>query len=103
MHNLIMGTKLVDHKNGNGLDNQKNNLRNCTNQQNHMNRRPKKNCTSKFKGVCRFKKDLKWTAVIKFNRKQIYIGIFGNEEDAAKAYDKKAKELFGEFAYLNFP
>jgi hypothetical protein len=44
----------------------------------------------------------KWIASIGFNRNKIHLGLFTNEEDAARAYDRKAMELFGEFAYLNF-
>lgn len=108
MHREIMnaapGVK-VDHKNGNGLDNQKSNLRFCTHHQNMMNRAAHStaNKTSRFKGVYRIKSRPGWFAAIKFNRKTVNLGYFKTEEDAARSYDAKARELFGEFARPNFP
>ena len=58
---------------------------------------------SKYKGVYWHKKDKRWQAQIGENKKRTYIGSYTNEMDAARAYDKKAKELHGEFARLNFP
>lgn len=103
MHREIMKNKLkqnqeIDHINGNGLDNRKCNLRLCNRSENMMNQRIKKG-TSQYKGV---RWDKKWRAQITYNKKQKHLGFFNNEIDAAKAYDKKAKELFGEFAKLNF-
>lgn len=107
MHRLIIGVTdskvLVDHVDGNGLNNQRNNLRPCTKSQNGMNRGTiRKNRLSKFKGVQWHKKGKKWVSEIVANKKKTYLGLFINEEDAAKAYDVKAKELHGEFANLNF-
>ena len=105
MHRLIMQAKKgqqIDHINGNGLDNRRCNLRFCTNSQNQMNARPMGG-SSKYKGVSWNKKGNKWYSAIRFNYKQIHLGVFVSETLAAKAYDSKAKELFGEFAYLNFP
>lgn len=106
MHRLILkitdSKTLVDHKDGNGLNNQKNNLRSSNKSQNGINRGPQKNGTSQYKGVSWIAKSNKWMAKITINRKQIYIGCFSDIIECAKAYDKKAKELFGEFAYLNF-
>jgi hypothetical protein len=93
----------VDHKNRNGLDNRKSNLRLCTHFQNQQNRRPSLNGKSKYKGVCWSKRHKKFRARITYNKKSFHLGLFDSEIDAAKAYDKKARELFGEFAYLNFP
>ena len=59
--------------------------------------------SSKYKGVTWHKMGKKWVAAIQLNRKQYHLGHFSNEIDAARAYDEKAKELHGEFAYLNFP
>lgn len=88
----------VDHINGNTLDNRKCNLRICTQAQNTRNRiKPKVN-TSGYKGVSKQTKGKKWIARVA----NIYLGLFDNPEDAAIAYDKKAKELFGEFAHLNY-
>jgi hypothetical protein len=94
--------KFVDHIN-NTLDNRKENLRLATNQQNSFNRRKLKRKT--FKGTYHRvnRKQRPFSARIKFNNKTHYLGTFATEIEAAKAYDAKAKELFGEFAYLNFP
>lgn len=92
----------IDHINHNGLDNKKSNLRICTRSQNQPNQKAKKH-SSKYKGVSWHKASKKWQAMIVYNNRQIYIGLFDSEIEAAKAYDKKALELFGEFACLNFP
>lgn len=105
MHRLIMDAlpdQLVDHKNGDGLDNKRINLRICTHQENARNQR-KTRGTSQFKGVVWHKQDRKWQAVIVENRKNHYLGQFVDETGAAMVYDEAAKELFGEFACLNFP
>ena len=94
-HNMV-----TDHKDGNGLNNQRINLRMCSKSQNGINVK-KRGGTSKYKGVQY--KCSKWHSAITKDRTCIPIGKFINEIDAALAYDKKAKELFGEFAYLNFP
>jgi len=104
MHKFITGFNRTDHINGNGLDNRRENLRECTNQQNSFNsRKPRGNTSSKYKGVWRDHIRNKWDAYIKKNYKRIHLGRFKDEIEAAKVYDKKAKELFGEFAKLNFP
>ena len=106
IHRLIMDAPKgmdVDHINGNPLDNRKSNLRICTHAENQRNKGAYKNNTSGYKGVSWYKRDKKWIAGIKHNNKGIYIGLFEDKEEAARAYDKKAKELHGEFAYLNFP
>ncbi len=92
--------KLIDHINHNPLDNRKSNLRICNNAENKMNMgRYKTNKESKYKGVFIYNKII--TAAIGFNGKPIHLGKFQTQKDAAKAYNKKAIELFGEFAYLN--
>jgi len=88
-----------DHKNHHTLDNQRHNLRVCTHQQNQHNQKPQKNRTSKYKGVSWDKTGRKWRTVIQFNQQQVNVGTYKTEIDAAKAYEQKAKELFGEFAY----
>lgn len=106
MHRQIMGAPDgmdVDHRKNNTLDNQKHNLRICTRTQNLRNSLPRKNCSSEFKGVSWHKSTKKWRAYINSGGKQQNLGVFGQEESAARAYDKKAVELFGEFAHLNFP
>jgi hypothetical protein len=106
MHRLITSAPphlLVDHRDHNGLNNRKGNLRLCTNQQNVYNRRPRPGGTSKYKGVYWHKKSKKYTAAISANGKRYYLGYFDDEIEAAVAYDIKAMVLFGEFAYFNFP
>jgi hypothetical protein len=108
MHRVITNAPrhlVVDHINHNGLDNRKENLRLCTVAQNSQNARPRirPNLTSRYKGVSFDKNRNRFKAYIQ-HKKIIYnLGRFEREVDAAKAYDKKARELFGEFAYLNFP
>ena len=103
MHRLINHTPdglFTDHINGDPLDNRKENLRNCTISENGGNRKKTKNPTSsKYKGV-RWRKN-RWECSIKYRNKRIYLGRFENEINAAKQYDKIAKQLFGEFANLN--
>ena len=95
---IMTGTfpdKWIDHKDRNKLNNKFGNLRLCTSSQNQAN-----TVSNGYKGVSRNKK--KWRARIMFKRKEIRLGNFDNQEDAARAYDIKALELFGEFAKLNF-
>ena len=109
MHRVILNTPEdlhTDHKDGNRLNNCRSNLRVATRSQNLANR-PKSKIikSSKFKGVRfedRIGKKARWRASITYNRKVMMLGSFNYETEAAKAYDKKAKELFGEFAYLNY-
>ncbi|NQT02028.1 MAG: HNH endonuclease [Planctomycetes bacterium] len=105
MHHEIMNAPkgmVVDHIDGNGLNNRKSNLRICTQAQNNQNKRPKRNCSSKYKGVSFHKFSKKWEVQIACNKKREHVGRFDDEIEAALAYDRKAGELFGEFAYLNF-
>jgi hypothetical protein len=108
MHRLIMHTPQeleVDHINGDGINNQKYNLRNCTREQNFRNAHKSKVNTSGFKGVT-YESRLKinrWRAVIRINRKYFHLGHFFTSEEAAHVFDKAAFNAFGEFAYLNFP
>ncbi len=105
MHRLIVGTahRVTDHIDGDGLNNQRSNLRKCSYTQNQYNRR-KFRGTSLFKGVQRRRGATAkpWLAVIKLNGKQIRIGRFADEETAARAYDAMAVQHFGEFARPNF-
>lgn len=117
MHRLIMNAPngmVVDHIDGNGLNNQKSNLRLATMSQNGANRRPlMKTKSSKYLGVHRtiIKWTLKngekrscigWVAQIAINKKGITIGRFKTEEEAAKAYDEAARKYHGDFANPNF-
>lgn len=93
----------VDHKNSNTLDNRKENLRLATDSQNGGNSRIAKNNSSGFKGVhYQSKGKRRWIASLTNNKKFMYLGCFYSAIEAAKAYDLKAKELFGEFARPNF-
>ncbi len=94
-----------DHHDRNPLNNCKENLRVSTQHQNVMNRSKLNGAetTSKFKGVTWKLANAKWCAQIGFNKKRYHLGLFRDPIEAAKAYDNKAKELFGEFAALNFP
>ena len=122
MHREIMGfpAGLVDHIDQNGLNNQRSNLRLATRSDNAKNSKSHKDSFSKYKGVSatnksysrisKTTKELKhyvypdwYVAQICINGRQTYIGTFKTEVEAALAYDKKAKEIFGEFASLNFP
>lgn len=97
MHQLVLKVdayKLVDHKNHNGLDNTRLNLRECTNTQNRHNSRAR---YGGFKGIT-FTRG-RWQAYCE----KTYLGKFIDPVEAAKAYDRVAKERFGEFALLNFP
>jgi len=101
MHRQLMNFPhgFIDHKNRNGLDNRIENLRICNHSMNRANSKLNKNNKTGFRGVSLRKDTMKFTA--KIGRKKI--GCFCTPEDAAKAYDKKAKELFGDFSTLNFP
>jgi len=107
MHRRILQApknKIVDHINHNGLDNRKANLRIVTVLQNSWNARKQLgNFSSKYKGVSFTKRTRRWKAKISYKGKNIYLGCFDNEHSAAKAYDKKAAELFGEYAHFNLP
>jgi hypothetical protein len=93
----------VDHKDGNGLDCRRHNLRAATTQQNQANRGVQANNTSGFKGVNWRKRDRKWRAQIRVSGRNRGLGHYATPEDAARAYDAAAREAFGEFAFLNFP
>lgn len=95
--------KMVDHINGNGLDNKLKNLRICTNQENQQNRYNQSNNKSGYKGVGWHKTTKKWRARISINNQLIHLGLFQNKIEAAKAYDIMASKHFGNFAKLNFP
>ncbi len=104
MHRLIMNPANgmeVDHIDGNGLNNCRLNLRICTRSQNARNQHPRGG-SSQYKGVSWHKRDKKWQVRIKANGNRSHLGTFTDEIEAAKVYDKAAKKLFKEFAYLNF-
>lgn len=104
MHRLILNAAkndIVDHKNGNSLDNRRRNLRICSSYENNCNAfHPSK---IPYKGVY-FKVSInKYIAQIQAEGKKRHIGVFLNAKEAAIAYDKEAMKLHGEFARLNFP
>lgn len=107
MHRVVMERVLgrvmqkgevVDHINGNGLDNRRQNLRLATNAQNLMNRKANSNNTSGYKGVTLVKGRKKWVAKIKRNYKLYNLGYFNTPEEAHEAYCKAADELHKDFA-----
>lgn len=101
LQNNISDNLSIDHINCNELDNRKCNLRKCNQSENNRNKRKRKNTKYKYKGIRKIGD--KWGSKIKYLNKEYYIGTFDSQEDAALAYDKKAIELHGEFASLNFP
>ena len=116
MHKFIMNAPkgmCVDHINHDGLDNRRENLRICTYSQNSQNKRRRVNSRSGYKGVYqipeKYKVRKRFQAYIgdpntpATNKRNIRLGTYLTAEEAARVYDKKAKELFGEFAELNFP
>lgn len=109
LHRLILRPPpgmVVDHINFNGLDNQRKNLRLATVHQNVMHRRKQKgdHSSSRYQGVAKNNSSLlPWRAYIHFFGRQIYLGCYLTEEDAAAARDKAATIYFGEFAHLNLP
>jgi AP2 domain len=99
MHKLITGQPATDHRNGDGLDNQRKNLRPATKAQNNHNQRPRRGTSSRFKGVTWHKQRGKWQAEIKVNGKSRYLGLYASEEEAAAVYAAAALQVQGEYAY----
>jgi hypothetical protein len=104
MHNLIMSPPNgleVDHKDGNGLNNQRQNLRVCTSTKNKFNKGKYRTNKSGYKGVSWYPKYGKWQAQIQANKKKMNLGYFTDKIEAALAYNKAALKHHGEFARLN--
>lgn len=105
LHRFILNApkgKQVDHKNHNGLDNRRSNLRLCSHSQNiHRRNMMKVNKTSKYKGVHRYKNGNCWCSAIRVDGKRMFLGYFDCEKEAARKYNAAAKKHFGEFAWLN--
>ena len=110
LHRLLADTYIsnpdnlpfIDHIDRDKTNNDLSNLRWCTRQENSMNAsKSKGNTSSQYKGVCWDKQKKKWQSQIMIDGKNIYLGCFLDEEKAARKYDQKAIEHFGEFASLN--
>lgn len=101
MHKLIKSGNFIDHIDGNKLNNQSSNLRICDKSTNGANRGKTIRNKSGYKGVHFNKNCGKWRAMIRIDNKSHHIGVYEDIKDAVIAYNKKAKELFGEFAYIN--
>lgn len=100
LHLLLTGWAMTDHKNRNGLDNRRENLREATKSTNGMNKRQGNHGNPfKYKGVARNGRN--WRACIKKNGVTHYLGTYKDIHEAAEVYNKAAKEMFGEFALLN--
>lgn len=98
MHRILTNAQpgqIVDHADGNGLNNTRSNLRLCNGSQNNANRWAKRKTETPYKGVKRAKTPGRWEASIGHNYKVIYLGTFDTPEQAAAAYATKAQELFG--------
>ena len=105
MHNIVFGRLGIDHIDGNGLNNQRYNLRPASQAENVYNRRPQCNNRSGYKGVCVHNRPSHtyYVAQIMSNGENKYIGHYKVAEDAARAYDAEAIAAFGKYAWLNFP
>lgn len=105
MHRQILGLIdpkiLTDHANGDTLDNRKKNIRACDYVQNNSNASIRSDNTSKYKGISFDQSTGKWRAIMQHKNKNVHIGRFTSLNDAITAYNKKARELNGEFAKLN--
>ena len=104
MHRQILSEPdgfLIDHINGDKLDNRRVNLRLCTNAENMRNGGKRSDNKSGYRGVCLNRVTGKWEAGLRYNGKNHYLGLFTNKHDAARMYNFWAADLFGEFARLN--
>ena len=95
------GSFVVDHENGNGLDNRESNLNPLPEALNKQKQRKKSGATSRYRGVSFYKN--KWRVTLQKDRKQIFLGYYRSEEAAARAYDQRVIEVHGPGAILNFP
>lgn len=107
LHRQIMGEPdgaIVDHRNGDTLDNRRCNLRIATTFENaHNSRKKRGSCTSRYKGVWWSAKQMCWNAMIMNRGNSSWLGSFQDEVAAGQAYDNAARDLHGRFACVNFP
>lgn len=104
MHRVILDAPdglMVDHVNHNTLDNRKENLRLCDQAANSANARQRRDSTAPYKGIEQDRTTGRWYAHIKVHGKRIYLGVFDEPVEAARAYDQAARVHFGEYAYTN--
>lgn len=102
LHQFLTGYAVTDHRNGDGLDNRRANLREATQRQNVCNQRRQVGASG-FKGATWFERLSSWKAQITSQGRNYHLGYFSTADEAARAYDAAARELHGEFATLNFP
>ena len=104
LHRIICETDcIVDHINGDSLDNRSSNLRSATYHQNRLNSNKMRNCKhSKYKGVTKTTSG-RWYVRATLNGKRIGLGAYDTEEEAGRKYDEFIKENYGDFANFNFP
>lgn len=93
----------VDHLDGDGLNNQRHNLRRANQSINNQNKRKKANTTSRFIGVSRYRDGIRWVAQIKEPKGKVkHLGLFDDETEAARAYDEKVRSLYSGYVKTNF-
>jgi len=106
MHRQIMQPPdgmFVDHIDGNRANNCRCNLRVCTRRENLRNQGKRAGCLSRYKGVSYDRRDRNWVAAINYDNRRVVLGDFDDEVEAARAYDRRAVEVFGPYAHPNFP
>lgn len=92
---------IADHRDHDTLNNQRYNLRTCTQQKNIWNSQKRRNCSSRHRGVDWNKEMGRWRARINVDGKEYYLGYFRDEDEAGRVYNAEAARAFGEFAVLN--
>jgi hypothetical protein len=104
MHRQILGfpKTAIDHRDHNGINNQRSNIREATRAENNRNGRIRRDNTSGFRGVSYAPRRNKWLSRIRNGERQVTLGYFNTAREAAYVYDAMAKKLHGEFASLNF-
>lgn len=106
MHREVIGAgegEIVDHADGDGLNNTRANLRVATPSQNAANARRRCDNASGYRGVSWYKGYGRWQATIRVRGRKKHLGYYATPQEAALAFDRAAREIFGDFARLNFP